>query len=319
MHPFATHAVILDGEDAMRTIAHHLVDQSIWFAVTPLPDDQWELEVKEGEQHRVQLDAAKLPKPRPMTQSCAEQLTVRASAWDKLARAFIEHWSSHALDGGVDGLVGLVERLSKEHPSRASHVHFGGWELRRKEGASQYLYASRPDKQGEIHLKAAADGFVVDVWTKGAGEVVASTAAAYTDLGENPDMPDLRRFGDLAVGDWFFDGDSGEEYVKSGNGSARFLTGGDAFEGSEATFQPGEVVDRIGVACTFGQLEEGALFFDHARGSRFVKGERDTARHAAQPPDALGRAAGWSDTDPVVRLISRDRGAEAPADRPRER
>lgn len=37
------------GEDAARRVAAALLDKSAYFAITPLPDDEWEIQVKSGE------------------------------------------------------------------------------------------------------------------------------------------------------------------------------------------------------------------------------------------------------------------------------
>lgn len=42
-----THSIILHGSTSASKAALHLVNRSTWFQIEPLPDDQWELTVKE--------------------------------------------------------------------------------------------------------------------------------------------------------------------------------------------------------------------------------------------------------------------------------
>lgn len=39
--------ITLEGADVAATFATQLIQASKWFAVTPLPDDEWEFEVKD--------------------------------------------------------------------------------------------------------------------------------------------------------------------------------------------------------------------------------------------------------------------------------
>lgn len=51
---------ILAGLDLARGVAALLVDCSVWFEVTPLPDDEWEFKVKDDAalalQHTIDLE-----------------------------------------------------------------------------------------------------------------------------------------------------------------------------------------------------------------------------------------------------------------------
>lgn len=47
MCEFKTKSVILLGKKSIELAVARLIENSQWFAVTPLPDDEWELHVKE--------------------------------------------------------------------------------------------------------------------------------------------------------------------------------------------------------------------------------------------------------------------------------
>lgn len=59
----------------------------------------------------------------------------------------------------------------------------GDWRLKTS-GDGEYLYVSREDKPGEIHIKADSEGYVLDVWPSDetADESVATMAVLYEDL-----------------------------------------------------------------------------------------------------------------------------------------
>lgn len=52
-------------------------------------------------------------------------------------------------------------------------------------------------------------------------------------------------FGDLDAGERFFDPDCGEDFEKVDHCTARFMTGGDVFEGEIVDFTSGEPVERV--------------------------------------------------------------------------
>ncbi len=44
-----TEQVVLPSEVELRRVVEILISRSQWFAVTPYPDDEWEVCVKQGE------------------------------------------------------------------------------------------------------------------------------------------------------------------------------------------------------------------------------------------------------------------------------
>lgn len=43
--------MIVIGQEALRGRVNRLIDMSVWFQVTPLPDDNWRVCVKAGDDH----------------------------------------------------------------------------------------------------------------------------------------------------------------------------------------------------------------------------------------------------------------------------
>lgn len=55
---FPTVSVVISGEGFAARVAEALVKQSMWFSVTPFPDDEWVISVKAGEGHRLDEQVA---------------------------------------------------------------------------------------------------------------------------------------------------------------------------------------------------------------------------------------------------------------------
>lgn len=191
--PFATCSVTLRQEDLAQALVH-IAHLSMWCEVQPLPDDVFEVRVREGEEHRVfpghsvRRHAAEAA-PRDLqelvhlTDSAFQLYREHFQAWKDVRNAVAQAWSPAALVGGAEGVVSLIKQLAADHPSRAKEVRFGGWVLQHSQVSGHpYLYASRPDKPGEIHLKADDECYVADVWAIAATEAAATCAALYEEL-----------------------------------------------------------------------------------------------------------------------------------------
>ena len=70
------------------------------------------------------------------------------------------------------------------------NIEFNGWVIEILEDAPTYVYVARVDKPGAVHVKAEAEGFVVDIWPESYEAVEVSAAALYTDLGDMADEDD---------------------------------------------------------------------------------------------------------------------------------
>lgn len=46
-----------------------------------------------------------------------------------------------------------------------SEINLKGWSIKASDDGT-YLYISKADKQGEIHIKAESEGYVVDAWSE---------------------------------------------------------------------------------------------------------------------------------------------------------
>lgn len=126
-----------------------------------------------------------------------------------------------------------------------------------------YLFISRVDRPGELHLKADAEGYVADLYAKQPHDPVATAAAPYEEL-VTAEETDERRFGDLRIGAQFFDAKSGELFEKVGDQEGKCLFGGDAFEGKFDHFSVDErVLYRVEAEAV---VREHAYRWPHHRG-----------------------------------------------------
>ena len=54
-----THRTV-DGEANVKSLCSELISASQWFSVLPLPDDKWEISVKEENGERLQVSVNKI-------------------------------------------------------------------------------------------------------------------------------------------------------------------------------------------------------------------------------------------------------------------
>ena len=92
---------------------------------------------------------------------------IRHSMDEQLCRVFLL-----ARDGHTDNING---------GSKAGNTtNLEGWQV---STCDEYLYATYTGAPGQIHIKAEAEGFVVDIWSSDDEPVcVATTSAMYSEL-----------------------------------------------------------------------------------------------------------------------------------------
>lgn len=92
---------------------------------------------------------------------------IRHSMDEHLCRVFLL-----ARDGHTDNINGGSKA--------GTTTNLEGWQV---STCDEYLYATHTGAPGQIHIKAEAEGFVVDIWSSGDEPVcVATTSAMYSEL-----------------------------------------------------------------------------------------------------------------------------------------
>lgn len=88
-------------------------------------------------------------------------------------------------------------------------IEHNGWivEIPDNAEAGGYVYVSREDRPGAIHIKAEDEGWVADLWPQSYVEPLSSLCGLYSDLddlgdeGDGADTPDLPEQ-PIVDGDW---------------------------------------------------------------------------------------------------------------------
>lgn len=88
-------------------------------------------------------------------------------------------------------------------------IEHNGWivEIPDNAEAGDYVYVSREDRPGAIHIKAESEGWVADLWPQSYIEPLSSLCGLYSDLddlgdeGDGADTPDLPEQ-PIVDGDW---------------------------------------------------------------------------------------------------------------------